>query len=88
MLITSDLMNSARTALSRLAAETKRLQGREQGARKAQQGKAARRLMDVARKYETVQTRFKDKYKERIARELKIGNFFCKESYSRAEGDM
>lgn len=68
----SDKLDKVRNSLSRIAAETKRMKGAEVSARRAQQSSAARRLMDVARKYEEIQERYKLKYKQRIARELKI----------------
>lgn len=69
----TDEMDNQRQILSRIATETKQLRGPEVQSRKSQQSTAAKKLMQIARKYEDVQEKCKMKYKQRVARELKIG---------------
>lgn len=69
---TNQMMDKVRRCLSNLSNETNRMRGNQVNARKAQQATVARKLMDVARKYEKVQQKYKLKYQQRITREIRI----------------
>ncbi|KAI8923115.1 t-SNARE [Entophlyctis helioformis] len=69
---TSDMISDARQRLQRLSNETKTMRGPEVNARKAQQSTLAKKLMDVAQTYQNVQVSYKQKYRQRMEREIRI----------------
>ena len=69
---TNDLMDRVRSTLAQLGGNLKRMDGAEKASMKSQTSAAARRLMDCARKYEAVQEKYKRRYQDRIAREIRI----------------
>ncbi|KAI8913404.1 t-SNARE [Gorgonomyces haynaldii] len=69
---TNGYMDRVRSMLAQLAQETKRMRGVEVQSRQSQQNSAARRLLDCGRKYGKVQEKYKDKYKQKMVRELRI----------------
>lgn len=69
------LIQKVRNLLKRLSNETKQLcNPHEVIGRKAQQAAYARRLIDVCRKYEHVQSAAKANYRARIVREMKVAD--------------
>ncbi|KAJ3019347.1 Plasma membrane t-SNARE, secretory vesicle fusion [Thoreauomyces humboldtii] len=69
---TSDLIQHLRATVKRLAAETKRAPKSDAGIRKQQQQGLAKRLVEVAQLYQKQQTQSKQKYRQRMEREIKI----------------
>ncbi|KAJ3015218.1 Plasma membrane t-SNARE, secretory vesicle fusion [Thoreauomyces humboldtii] len=69
---TSDLIQSLRNTVKRLAAETKTASPSDAGIRQQQQAGLAKRLMEVAQAYQTAQTASKQKYRARMEREIRI----------------
>lgn len=67
----NDDMDAIRGALGTLSNETNRMRGNEVQARKAQQSIQAKRMLNVAKKFEDLQENYKNKYKQQIAKELK-----------------
>jgi syntaxin 1B/2/3 len=70
---TSAMLQSVRKTLKQMSAETSKLPpGAEQHSRKGQQGSLAKKLMSVAEEYQQLQTSFKQRYKQRMEREIRI----------------
>ncbi|KAI8817545.1 t-SNARE [Fimicolochytrium jonesii] len=69
---TSDLINDLRTHVKQLAAATKTASAADRPVRDQQQKALASKLMDVAQQYQEVQLRSKQKYRQRMEREIRI----------------
>jgi syntaxin 1B/2/3 len=70
---TSDMMSDIRMRMKKLANETQKARGSDQKARKTQQAALARRMMDIVEAYQKVQVQNKQKYRQRMEREIRIG---------------
>ncbi|KAL2916623.1 hypothetical protein HK105_203735 [Polyrhizophydium stewartii] len=71
---TSDLIADARRRLQRISNETKRLGGNDARTRQAQQSVLAQKLMDAAQTYQNIQVAYKQKYRQRMEREIRVAN--------------
>ncbi|KAJ1539099.1 Plasma membrane t-SNARE, secretory vesicle fusion, partial [Cladochytrium tenue] len=72
---TSGLLSSVRKRLKALSAETGSMKATtEKQTRQMQQSTVARRLLEIADEYQSCQSTFKQRYKQRVAREIKNGN--------------
>eukprot|EP00842_Homolaphlyctis_polyrhiza_P005983 jgi/Hompol1/6386/HPOL_000770-RA len=69
---TNDAIEDARSRLKRIAAQTKNMRGPEVKARQGQQSTLAKRLMEAAQVYQNIQVSYKNKYRTRMAREIRI----------------
>ncbi|KAH6565797.1 hypothetical protein BASA60_009805 [Batrachochytrium salamandrivorans] len=69
----SDLIADARQRLQRISNETKNLRGGgDSRSRQAQQSVLAQKLMDAAQRYQNIQVTYKQKYRQRMEREIRI----------------
>ncbi|KAJ1568252.1 F-actin-capping protein [Cladochytrium tenue] len=69
---TSGLLSSVRKRLKALSAETGSMKATtEKQTRQMQQSTVARRLLEIADEYQSCQSTFKQRYKQRVAREIK-----------------
>jgi syntaxin 1B/2/3 len=71
---TSARLQKLRQRLKQLSAETNKLPpSGESQSRRGQQSTMAKKVMDLADEYQKIQSGFKQRYKQRIEREIKIG---------------
>ncbi|KAI8919358.1 t-SNARE [Powellomyces hirtus] len=69
---TSDLIQNLRASVKKLNAETKNASKADAAIRQQQQAGLARNLMEVAQQYQEVQMKSKQKYRQRMEREIRI----------------
>ncbi|TPX57188.1 hypothetical protein SpCBS45565_g08262 [Spizellomyces sp. 'palustris'] len=69
---TSDLIQSLRATVKKMAAGTKNASQADAGIRQQQQAGLAKRLMEVAQEYQDIQMKSKQKYRQRMEREIRI----------------
>ncbi|XJO72660.1 hypothetical protein BDV3_003752 [Batrachochytrium dendrobatidis] len=70
---TSNLIADARRRLQRISNETKSMKGGgDSRSRQNQQSVLAQKLMDAAQRYQNIQVTYKQKYRQRMEREIRI----------------